>query len=199
MSENIELLPCPFCGNIGCVGESDNSFYVACCHCNVEMYPYEIAYSFGKTNPWTKEEAIKQWNTRTPKIDLPTKCKCHSPDSVFTVTIKNEISYCPRCGGIVFPKGNGLVALDKQSIEDAIDEALIISNSVFGGKYIVNCIADVIVRKFGTPKPALPSVEDIKEIMLPILLNPKHRDAVTDEIIYELATAIHKLIMEKNR
>lgn len=35
---------------------------------------------------------------------FPIKCKCNRhPDSCFTVTIRNEIPYCPICGGICMP------------------------------------------------------------------------------------------------
>lgn len=35
---------------------------------------------------------------------FPIKCKCNRhPDSCFTVTIRNEIPYCPICGGIYMP------------------------------------------------------------------------------------------------
>lgn len=59
-----KLADCPFCGNKGCLGEVDGTFYVTCCNCFVEVYPHTILDSHGNTNRWTKEEAIKAWNTR---------------------------------------------------------------------------------------------------------------------------------------
>ena len=40
-----------------------------------------------------------------PERNNPHKCTCNRhPDSAVTATVKNEIPYCPRCGGIVWPK-----------------------------------------------------------------------------------------------
>ncbi len=57
---------------------------------------------------YCKEPMLKLFfcpiHTPKPESRNPHKCKCERhPDSAFTVTVKNEIPYCPRCGGIVFP------------------------------------------------------------------------------------------------
>ena len=66
------LKPCPFCEGTPYVGEIDGTFYVTCSGCFVEKYPHTILDSYGTTNRWTKEEAIKAWNTRPtpPKQEL---------------------------------------------------------------------------------------------------------------------------------
>lgn len=53
--------------------------------------------------------------------------------------------------GIKFKQSPPLVALDKESVADTIDEAERISDDKFHGKYFVNCVADLLVKKFGTP------------------------------------------------
>ena len=62
--KEVELKPCPFCGNKGVIGEIDNTFFATCCHCFCEQYPHDILDSYGSTNRWTKEQAIEAWNTR---------------------------------------------------------------------------------------------------------------------------------------
>ena len=63
-----ELLPCPFCGwdastSHGVEGRMRLYFFVACdrCHCRTKKF---FKWTYGEEY---EQEAIKAWNTRTPK------------------------------------------------------------------------------------------------------------------------------------
>lgn len=96
---DVKLKKCPFCGNKGCIGELEDTFYVVCCHCNAEQYPHNVLDSYGATNKWTKEEAIKAWNTRhesQPALvrldegEVERQIKCHIEQGTRSIGINRE-------------------------------------------------------------------------------------------------------------
>ena len=52
--ENINVIPCPFCGGKSRVHKYFSKYYARCNKCNTYSAPYN-----------TPEEAAKAWNTRT--------------------------------------------------------------------------------------------------------------------------------------
>ena len=50
-----------------------------------------------------KKLYAKGYTKRPPQDNNAHKCTCNRhPDSAFTVRVKNDIPYCPRCGGMVY-------------------------------------------------------------------------------------------------
>ena len=98
--------------------------------------------------------------------DNPVKCNCQRhPDSAFTVRVKNDIPYCPRCGGICWPKidHNALVPLDGQQITSIIMDCR--QKKMSAGE-----VSDIICAKFGKDNSGMiqkerkVSLEEIKII-----------------------------------
>ena len=68
-----ELLPCPFCGGEAVMYHQSSKYtdydgnYIHCLECGCRTKLFECLGTTGKTHKDTKAEAIKVWNTRTPK------------------------------------------------------------------------------------------------------------------------------------
>lgn len=176
-----DLKPCPFCGSLPEIIDRGDFIAVQCQNDNCPICDPITAEGNDKII------AIKKWNTRH---DMGKKQELNRSELIDFMVIFDKNNYpedynldpegeeermrianteivdyiCPHFSK---PNGNGLVPLDKQSVEDAIEEAQSISDKSFKGKYFINCIADVLVENFGThPKFVMPSMEDIEFVIL---------------------------------
>ena len=68
-----ELKRCPFCGGEAAMYHQSSKYtdydgnYIHCLECGCRTKIFECLGTTGKTHKDTKAEAIKAWNTRTPK------------------------------------------------------------------------------------------------------------------------------------
>ena len=181
--KEVELKPCPFCGcnfpeKLTGMGE----YWIKCPKCNSSCDM--------KSNA---DDCVNAWNKR-PQDNNTHKCTCNRhPDSAFTVRVKNEIPYCPRCGGIVWPKidNNTLVPLDVEKLALAIGEYEIYTTTD-NWKPSPRDKAKMICAKFGKDNSGMVpiKIENMREIIFnpgEILKVPKNIQELNDfmDFIFE--------------
>lgn len=87
MTENKDLLPCPFCGNKRCVyGETGRVgyYYIDCSQCHTTLNGYDL------------EDLIKRWNTRaeSPKLGIAVKAlEFYADKNTYKVNVIECVKY----------------------------------------------------------------------------------------------------------